>query len=587
MSVDASAIARVVGIETTYEDLRAGQVVFLPQRLLLIAQGSSASSYSTTKFTAESALQVGNIAGFGSPAHLCMKEFYPDNGDGIGTIQVDVCLLEDAGGSSAAVGDVTPSGTASIAAGYKARVSGILGQNFTIPAGAIDVTDTCRKIGQSIAAVAFMPLDISYTYGTVAAVPDAGNTGDGTVTALSADTGLPGDWRLVCNTAGVDDGIFTLTDPEGSVISTTLAATLTPGTDVDIGGIQFTLMAGAADYIVGDGFTITVPATDVQATSKWQGESANDILIEIIDTLGDLTFAITQPTGGTGNPTVDAALAQVGGIWNTMGLNALNIEDTTALDAYDAFGEGRWGELVRKPIVFFTGVAYASRTAATAISSTRTTDRTNAQLVGVGSPNLPCVIAARQLARIVKLANNNPPHDYGSQRANGLIPGTDGEQWDYPARDAAVKAGSSTIEIKGGVINVSDVVTFYAPAGDPSPAYRYVVDIVKLQNCIFNTDLIFANTDWDGAPLIPDDQATVNPDARKPSGAKADLSKMLDGLGAQAIISDPKAAKKSIVANISSSNPKRLDTEVTFALAGNANIISHTQKFGFFFGSSE
>jgi hypothetical protein len=148
-----------------------------------------------------------------------------------------------------------------------------------------------------------------------------------------------------------------------------------------------------------------------------------------------------------------------------------------------------------------------------------------------------------------------------------------------------VKAGSSTIELKDGVIAVSDVVTFYRPEGEPNPAYRYVVDIVKLQNIIFNLDLIFASDDWAGKPLIPDDQVTVNPNARTAKAAVAAVSRMIDSLGRLALISDPSTAKEGTTASIDSQNPKRLNVVTTMQLAGNTSIISVEFNFGFFFGA--
>lgn len=326
-------------------------------------------------------------------------------------------------------------------------------------------------------------------------------------------------------------------------------------------------------------------STEVGITSKWEGTSANDIIIEVIgSTTAGTTFAFTQPTGGLVNSDVDDALNLVGNIWETMVLNCMDVADTATLGKYSTFGEGRWGALVRKPLVVFTGNTATTVTSAIVVSDARKTDRVNSQLVAPGSNDLPFVVAARQLARIAVVANNNPPRDYGSQDATGLVPGDDGDQWDYAERDQAVKAGSSTVEVKDSVINVSDVVTFYHPDGDPTPAYRYVVDIVKLQNIIFNLDLIFATPEWDGAPLIPDDQPTVNPDAKKPKSAVAAVAAMLDSLGLNAIISDVNAAKGTIIAVISDQNPKRLDVEVTVQLSGNANIISVDLNFGFFFG---
>ena len=105
-------------------------------------------------------------------------------------------------------------------------------------------------------------------------------------------------------------------------------------------------------------------------------------------------------------------------------------------------------------------------------------------------------------------------------------------------------------------------------------------------NIIYNLELEFAQPAWDGAPLIPDDQPTVNPNARKPSGAKAAVNRILDSLGLEAIISNPAAAKASTIAQISSQNPKRLDVRTTVQLSGNSNIISVDLNFGFFFGTA-
>lgn len=330
----------------------------------------------------------------------------------------------------------------------------------------------------------------------------------------------------------------------------------------------------------------TDSTTKMDVIAKWKGESGNDISMSVEGpTDAGITFAVTNPVGGAVNPDIDAALAQVGGVWETMLLSCLNIEDVTTLGKYQTFGDGRWGALVRKPLIVFTGNNKSTVALATAVSDARKTDKVNAQLVSPSSTDLPLVIAARQLARIVKIANNNPPHDYGSQDATGLTPAADGLQWNYPQRDQAVKAGSSTVEVKDGVVNVSDTVTFYHPTGDPLPAYRYVVDIVKLQNIIFNIDLIFNSKRWDGKPLIPDDQVTTNPEARKPKTAKGDISNMLDGLGLAAIISDPTTAKADTQVVINDQNPKRLDAVVPVQLSGNTNIKSIDLNFGFFFGT--
>ncbi|MCK5236209.1 MAG: phage tail protein, partial [Deltaproteobacteria bacterium] len=325
--------------------------------------------------------------------------------------------------------------------------------------------------------------------------------------------------------------------------------------------------------------------TDVTITSKWEGVSANDIVVEVVGPSVGVTFGITQPVGGLVNPDIDAALAQIGDIWETLVLNCLDIADTDILDTYSAFGEGRWGELTKKPLIVFTGNTATTVAAAIVVSDARKIDRTNAQLVAPGSNDLPFVVASRQLARIAVVANNNPPQDYGSQSATGLTPGADGVQWNYAEQNLAVTSGSSTTKVKDGVIDIADVVTFYHPTGDPIPAYRYVVDIIKLMTIIFNTDLIFATPEWDGAPLIPDDQPTTNPTAKQPKSAVAAIASMVDSLGENAIISDSKEAKASIAAQINSQNPKRLDVDFTVRVSGNTNIKGVTLNWGFSFGT--
>lgn len=490
-AVDASAVARVVGIQTDFKNLRGG-VVLLPQRIAVIGQGSTASTYSTDKQQVTSASQVGSLYGFGSPVHLAAKQLLPANGDGVGTISVTIYPLDDDGSGVASTGSITPSGAATGAGSYIVRINNIDSEAFTVASG------------DSVATI---------------------------VTAMTAAINAVLDM---------------------------------PVTAVD-------------------------NTTDVALTSKWKGTSANDIYVEVVGTDAATTgvsYVVVQPTGGLVNPDISTATDQIGNVWETMIVNCFESTDTTILDALSTLGEGRWGALVRKPLIAFSGTNESSVTTAIAVPDARKTDRTNCQLVSPGSNDLPLVIAARQVARIAVVANNKPANDYGSQAATGLVPGADGDQWDYPTRDQAVKGGSSTIEVRDSVVTISDVVTYYHPTGEEPPAYRFVKDIVKLQNILFNLDLIFNTAEWNGAPLIPDDQATSNRDAKKPKDAVSAIAGMIDSLGLEAILSDPETAKTTIQAQISETNPNRLDVTFTVQISGNSNIISIDLNFGFFFGTA-
>ena len=488
MSVDASAVARTLGISTNFVNLRESGVAQLPQRIAVIAQGNSDAVFPAGKRQVTSAEEGGSIWGWGSPIHQALRQLFPRNGDGVGTIPVTVYPLEDAATGVAASGSIAPTGSQTKAASYRVIIGGVRSEQFVIPVGA-SVADVCTSMAAAINAVLEMPV------------------------------------------------------------------------------------------------TATATTTEVELEAKWKGLTGNDITVEVVGEDLGTTFAVTAMSGGLVNPDITPALEQIGNVWETLALNGLGATDTDALDALQTAGEARWGALVRKPFVAFSGSTEANVNTATAVPAARRDDHINSQLVAPGSKELPIAVAARQLARIAQVANSNPPTDYGSQRVDGITPGADGDQWDYAQRDLAVKAGSSTAEVKDGVLCIGDVVTYYRPTGDPNPAYRYVVDIVKLQNIIFNIDLIFNQPEWDGAPLIPNGQPTVTPKARQPSAASAAVAGMLDALALEAIISDPKAAKARTVAAIDPDNPKRLNVSITIQLSGNTNIVSVDLNFGFYFGT--
>jgi phage tail sheath protein FI len=92
------------------------------------------------------------------------------------------------------------------------------------------------------------------TLGTTSAPKSGGNTGDGTITAVSADPGAAkGIWKIRCVETTVNGGRFAIEDPSGSLI----LGLATVGNPFD-GAINFTLNDGTADFALGDGFDVTV-----------------------------------------------------------------------------------------------------------------------------------------------------------------------------------------------------------------------------------------------------------------------------------------------------------------------------------------
>lgn len=488
-AVPASAVARVLGIKEEFVNRRPGGTQVLPQRVALIGQGATSSTYPTTKFTALSAQQVGETVGYGTPLHLAAEKLLPANGDGLNAIPLTVYPLVDDGAGVAAAGTIIPVGAQTEASGYAVRVGNITSQAFLI------------SVGDSVAVVC-------------AAI----------TAAVNATLNMP-------------------------VIATN-------------------------------------NTTDVGLVAKWEGSSANGIFTEIVGTSSwGYTFTITQLAGGATNPNVQPALDQIGDVWETMVISCFETGDTTNLNRFATWGEGRWGALTRKPAVVFWGSSEDDPDTLTIVPEGRKSDRINCQIPAPSCNDPIFSIAARAVSRIASLANQDPAYDYGRQRLDQLTAGPDGDQWDYAERDFIVTGGSSTTTKENGIINLADTVTFYHPDGDPTPAYRYVVDIVRLQNIIFSFDIEFAQQEWDGAPLIPDNQPTTNPNAKSPKIAKAAAATIVDNLGLRAILSDPATSKANITAEIDPANSRRLNLCVPVSLSGNTNIISVDVKFGFFFGT--
>lgn len=134
---------------------------------------------------------------------------------------------------------------------------------------------------------------------TPVAAADGGNTGDGTLTALSIVEGpvvpLPGVYTLRCTEAVADGGVFRLENPNGAIIATGLA--MSPGagaaTVIEVAGLRFTLTDGAADFVAGDLFTITVSA-DGSLVPYAKGGSRGDQLPVAV-----LAHEVTKTGAGT------------------------------------------------------------------------------------------------------------------------------------------------------------------------------------------------------------------------------------------------------------------------------------------------
>lgn len=332
------------------------------------------------------------------------------------------------------------------------------------------------------------------------------------------------------------------------------------------------------------GMPVTASTNDTLTTLTvgWEGATGTGIAIEIESPDdAEVTFVTADTNNGAGTVLVETGLAELSSDWDNIIVNCLGT-GSGDLNAISEAGETRWGAEVKKPFVAISG-HNGSYATVTAITDGRKTDRVNVIVANPGD-DLPLLIAAEAAREIAKLSNVNPAHDYGSRKLKNLTPPEPADEWSSSQRQGAILAGCSTTQVKDGVVCLSDVVTCYHPTGEEPPGYEYVCDLMKVMTMMYNVNAIFESADWDGAPLVPDDQTVKNPSAKKPKIAKSQVFQVLDNAADDAIISDVEFAKTNTLVEISSVNPKRLDVKVVFKVSGNANVISIDMVFGFYYG---
>jgi phage tail sheath gpL-like len=358
------------------------------------------------------------------------------------------------------------------------------------------------------------------------------------------------------------------------------AAVKNAGADVVLENIK-TAINGVLSMPVIPG---TIAEGELPLTAKWSGDLGNDISIVIEVDIPGLVFSISNFSGGALDPDVIPALEKIGIVWETVILNTFSYKDIFRLDIFQQYAEDRWGPLEKKPLMIAHGCTDDLETR-TAITNPREYDYANFLITSTASRELPFVVAAKGLINdIVTTANKNPAQNYKG-RLTGLHCGADDKQENYSQLNSSISKGASNNIKSGNVAELNDIVTFYHPAAEGKyPAKRYVVDLVKLQNIIYNVRLIMEQDSLKGAPLVSDETITTNPAAVSPKIVKTMFYNLADSLAKAAIIQEPEFTKKNMTVKINGENPKRLDVVFPVKLSGNVEVSSTDVYFGFYLG---
>lgn len=339
----------------------------------------------------------------------------------------------------------------------------------------------------------------------------------------------------------------------------------------------------------------------VSFTSKWQGESANEISITINVKNEPAGLTYTLPTMSTGSGTIDitTALSNIGDIWNTACINTF---DENQFDSFadfngepaDTGGTGRWNAKVAKPFIACTGTVESSKSNLIAFGSGRETDLTNCLGTAPNSPGYTFEASANYLGAFLDVMNRKP-HSSSLEVYFWDMPfpsdGDIGVMKNYDDRNDLVTNGISTVTFDEALgYRIQDFVTFRRlPAqSEQAKDWRYCRDIAGIDFNIMFLYLLLEQRSLRGKTIMDDtDQPDqdVSGDVIKPKDWKGLVTQFFTTLNGRALIAEPEFSEESLQTDISGVNPQRIDTTFNYKRTGIARVSSTTAYAGFNFGN--
>jgi phage tail sheath gpL-like len=326
-------------------------------------------------------------------------------------------------------------------------------------------------------------------------------------------------------------------------------------------------------------------------TTKWAGLSANGLSITVDtgdDDLG-LTYIVTDEQAGAGTPDIQDALDLFGSDWITHVVNGYGTVAgiMTTLETFNGIPSpdnptGRYSGIIMKP---FTAITGSTAEDPSTITEPRKEQVTIAMAPAPLSAGLHFEAAANMTALSGPVAQNTPHLDVsGKPYPDMPTPASIGAMAIYDNRDAIVKKGCSTVDLKGGRYVVQDFVTTYHPIGENPPQFRYVRSLTIDWNVRYTYYLLEEINVVDHAIANDNDIVNVSK-VVKPKQWKQILFTMADDVVLPALVVDAEFMKNSVVVNISTTNPERFESFFRYKRSGYARISSTTAEAGFNFGT--
>jgi len=332
----------------------------------------------------------------------------------------------------------------------------------------------------------------------------------------------------------------------------------------------------------------TGATSHVILTCRWKGTTGNGIRIqqdladgESLQEPGGVTLTIPMMSGGTVDPTLTTALANLGDAWYTEIVSPY--VDATSLTAIDAAWTARINPGVKRP---FAGIMASILGQGDFITLVSARNSPSTTIVPVqDSPHAPYEIAAAAAGVVAARATATPGRPYRGLTVPGIRRGST-PPWTYAQRDAVIAAGgSTTMPQTDSTVKIEDLATTYKTnsQGGADDSWRWTETIANIQEKIYSCEQLFSGSPFDAAVIVDDASVTAQPYAVRPKTAKAFVIRLIDELWVPcALTKERDAVVAGIIAEINGSNPGRLDILIPDVLAAGLKIIAGRIQWSFY-----
>lgn len=330
----------------------------------------------------------------------------------------------------------------------------------------------------------------------------------------------------------------------------------------------------------------------VTATSKWEGETSDQIHITIDfgSNAAGVSYSQTATTSGTGTVDLAASLAQFGDDWYTTVINTYGTAQLDALEQFNGIPDpdaptGRYNGLTFKPFMAFFGSVLSDKDDLALITddSDRVEQVTNVLCPAPNSKGFDFEAAANAVVLFARIMQDTPHLDVNNKAYPDMPIPSDyniGDMADYNNRDFLIKKGCSTVLLENGFYKIQDFVTTYHPDGEVPLQYNYCRNL-NLDWNVSDSYRTLENIRLKDKTLVADDQFVDVSGVIKPKEWKAVVFDLFDDLAEKALINDPAFSKASCLVQISDTDPNRFETFFRYKRTGIARIESTDVEAGF------